>query len=247
MTALRRAGLIAAVFAVAATAGPAAAQDTPREVRQIVTFRFPPTGLQQALVLYEQQLLPVYRELPSLVRFRGYREAESPEPLDLVVVSTYRGMAGMDRANEELRRAPRSGPAVPLIYRRLSELGLGHHDEFAEMLDTSAPDPAVPDWLDVFEYLRVVPDGGAGLEQVIYTRVLPWEQGNPAGLLASETGRLIVSDGWDYVRLYRVRNLAGWQAYLQGRREQEWATDFDRHVAARKVIILREAAELRVR
>jgi hypothetical protein len=239
----------AATAALTIGAGAAAlrAQDAPREVRQIVTFRYPPSGLQQALTIYEQQLLPIYRELSSLVRFRGYREVESPEPLDLVVVSTYRGMAGMDRANDEMRRVSRPGPGVPFLYRRLAELGTGHHDQFVEMLRTVPPDPGPPDWLDVFEYLRVVPDGGGGLEQVLATRAAAWEEGAPTGLLAAETGRLLVSDGWDYLRIYRVRNLAGWQAYLEERRQQEWVTDLERHVAARKVIILREAAELRVR
>ncbi len=32
-----------------------------------------------------------------MLQFRGYREAESPEPLDLVVVSTFRGMLGQGR------------------------------------------------------------------------------------------------------------------------------------------------------
>jgi hypothetical protein len=238
--------LLAVWLAVLAPASPAA-QGAAREVRQIVTFRYPPAGLQQALQIYEQQLLPIYRDLPSLARFRGFREVESPEPLDLVVVSTYRDMAGMDRANDEMRRVSRPGPGVPSLYRRLSELGTGHHDQFVEMLYTASPDPGVPEWLEVFEYLRVVPDGGGGLEQVLATSVVAWEHAGPAALLSSETGRLIVSDGWDYLRLYRVRNLAGWQAYLHARREQDWATDLERHVARRKVIILREATELRVR
>jgi hypothetical protein len=239
--------LLAATVAAAAPPPPLAAQDLPREVRQVVSFRFPPAGLQQALTIYEQQLLPVYRDLPSLARFRAYREAESPEPLDLVLVSTYRSMAAMDRANEELRRVTRAGPPPLLLYRRLSELGLGHRDELIEMLDTRVPDPGAPDWLDVLEYLRVVPDGGPGLEQVLATRAVPWEEGLPGGLLSAESGRLIVGDGWDYLRMYRVRHLAGWQAYLQARREQDWATDLERHVGARKVIVLREAPELRVR
>lgn len=240
--------VLAAVAAVlvAGLASPHA-QAPAREVRQIVTFRYPGAALPQALTIYEQQLLPIYRDLPSLVRFRAYREAESPEPLDLVVVSTYRGMAGMDRANEELRRVSRPGPGVPLIYRRLSELGGGHHDQFVEMLDVRPPDMGAPEWLDVFEYLRVVPDGGGGLEQVLGTRVVPWEESAPGGLLSAETGRFLVSDGWDYLRQYHVRNLAAWQAYLTERRAQDWATDLERHVVARKVIILREAPELRVR
>lgn len=245
MTLQPRRLLLAAVLAALPLAAPA--QDSAREVRQIVTFRYPPAGLQQAMSLYEQQLLPIYRELPSLVRLRGFREVESPEPLDLVVVSTYRGMAGMDRANDELRRVTRPGAGVPLLYRRLSELATGHHDQFVEMLQTAPPNPGVPEWLDVFEYLRTVPDGGGGLEQVLASVVAAWEDAGPPGLLSAETGRLLVSDGWDYLRLYRVRNLAGWQSYLQARRAQDWSSDLERHVVARKVIILREAAELRVR
>ena len=76
------------------------------EVRQIVTFQFAPGRMAEALAIYRDQLRPIYEGIPALLRFRGYSEAESPEPLDLIVVSSYRGMAGMDLAKRDF--------AVPL-------------------------------------------------------------------------------------------------------------------------------------
>jgi hypothetical protein len=98
------------------------------EVRQIVTFLFQPGRAADALAVYEQQLLPIYADTTPLLRFRAYREAESPEPLDLVIVSAYAGMAGMDAANAALRRPHRSGRSAFQLYGELSRMTVTHHE-----------------------------------------------------------------------------------------------------------------------
>ena len=65
--------------------------------------------------------------------------------------------------------------------------------------------------------------------------------------LWSETGRLLVSDGWDYLRTYGIRSLADWQAYQSRMAGTDLAPDVAALVAARKTIILRGAPDLSVR
>ena len=58
-----------------------------------------------------------------MLRFRGFREAESPEPLDLIVVSTFRGMAGMDASNRTPReRAEKANTSMGELYGRIGAL-----------------------------------------------------------------------------------------------------------------------------
>ena len=97
-------------------------QDVP-EVRQLVTFKFSPGKLRDAIALFRDEALPLYEETPPMLRFRGFREAESPEPLDLIVVSTFRGMAGMDASNRTLReRAEKANTSMGELYGRIGAL-----------------------------------------------------------------------------------------------------------------------------
>jgi hypothetical protein len=66
------------------------------------------------------------------VRLLG--EVESPEPLDLVVVTHYADMAGMDRANPGDAGLPADGPTIGQLYQQVADLSLGHHDQFIEVL-----------------------------------------------------------------------------------------------------------------
>jgi len=104
------------------------------DVRQIVTFLFRPGHADSAVAIYERELVPLYREDAAMRRFRAYLEAESPEPLDLVVVSSFRGMAGMDASNTALRRLSSGGRTVFQWYGALAALSQHHHDQFVEML-----------------------------------------------------------------------------------------------------------------
>ena len=216
------------------------------EVRQIVTFLWLPGMSEPAHGIYERQLKPIYAGLPAIRRFRAYREAESPEPLDLVVVSTYDSMAGMDAANEALRRAPAGGESAFALYGRLSAMTQRHHDQFVEMLPT-ASDSATDDTdLTVFEYIRVAPGAQARFTTLLLTSVRPFER--ERGLyLWSETGRMLVSDGWDFVRIHGLRSLKQWQQYRERMRTASRAVELDRLVAARKTIILTRDTRLSVR
>ena len=76
-----------------------------------------------------------------------------------------------------------------------------------------------------------------------------WEQQDEVRdiVLRSETARFLVADGWDYLRTYAIRNLAAWQAYTAARARHPAVATANRMVTARKTMILREIADLRVR
>lgn len=250
LPALAGAALLAAV---AAPAGHPLAAQPPleaREVRQLVTFRFLPGQLPAALEIYRAQVAPLYRETEAMRMVRFLGEAESPEPLDLMVVTHFADMAGMYRANRQLAdRPPDGGPSIGLLYRQLADLSLGHSDQFVELV--SAPNVApVPDrTLDVLEFIRVSPGSGPAFERQVLTAIHAWEQEAPVRELVvrSETARFLVADSWDYLRAYAIRDLASWQAYVSARRRNPAAFSIDRLVEARKTMILRELADLRVR
>ncbi len=215
------------------------------EVRQIVTFLFTPGRAAEATAIYESQLKPIYAEVAPLRRFRAYREAESPEPLDLVVVSTYDGMAGMDAANDALRRPNSSGKSAFALYGTLSAMTQSHHDQFVEMLPHVGPPPDDSAGIVVFEYLRVPaanqPEFALRLDadrrSELAAKVVRW----------SEAGRLLVSDGWDFLRIHHMRSLGDWQRYRLHTRTQTTRLSSYALVGARKVIILKQDARLSVR
>jgi hypothetical protein len=216
------------------------------EVRQIVTFLWQPGMSEQAIAIYERQLKPIYTGIPAMRRFRAYREAESPEPLDLVVVSTYDNMAGMDAANDALRKAPPGAESAFALYGKLSAMTQRHHDQFAEMLPAASDSTTDNTDLTVFEYIRVAPGAQARFTTLLFTSVRPFER--ERGLYAwSETGRMLVSDGWDFVRIYGIRSLGQWQQYRERIRTAPRAAEMDGLIAARKTIILKRDARLSVR
>ncbi|MEP7348023.1 MAG: hypothetical protein ABI877_22330 [Gemmatimonadaceae bacterium] len=214
------------------------------EVRQIVTFLFQPGRTGDAFTIYEQQLKQIYTDIPSLRRFRAYREVESPEPLDLVVVSSYADMAAMDNANEALRRTQRNGQSALALYGVLSGMTQAHHDQFVEMID--ALSDTATGGLTVLEYTRLAPGAHVKFEALLRARVRSFEKAR--GLyLWSETGRMLVSDGWDYLRLYGIRSLGDWQRYVHETQYAPFAGEVASLIAARKTIILRNDPRLSVR
>ncbi len=219
--------------------------DAPREVRQIVTFQFAPGRMAEAVAIYRDQLRPIYNGIPALLRFRGFSESESPEPLDLIVVSSYRGMAGMDLANEGLRRPGATGASALSLYGTLSAMTVGHHDQFVEIVP-SLSDSAGAGGLTVFEYVRLAPGSADEFERLLHDQVRPFEREHQL-VVWSETGRMLVSDGWDYLRIFGIRTLADWQRYQQ----VLWAAPFrgylQHHLAARKTLIVRDLPNLAVR
>jgi hypothetical protein len=244
---------IAALFAMMLTGAycvPILAQNTAAttggEVRQIVTFHFQPGRSAEAFAIYEKQLKPIYVEVAPLRRFRGYREAESPEPLDLVVISSYDGMAGMDAANEALRKPNTTGQSALALYGVLSGMTQSHHDQFVEMLPALSDSVFDGADLTVFEYVRVVPGAQQRFPTLLFSFIRPFERAR--GLYAwSESGRMLISDGWDFVRIYGIRSLGEWQRYRERMRNSPRGAELDAMISARKTIILRRDARLSVR
>ena len=222
------------------------AATTGGEVRQIVTFLWQPGMSETAASVYERALKPIYTSIPALTRFRAFREVESSEPLDLVVVSSYESMSGMDSANAALRRPRTSGESAFLVYARLAGMMQHHHDQFVEMLPAMS-DPVVEDAeLTVFEYIRVTPGSQVKFTTQLFTFVRPFERARNL-YLWSETGRMLVSDGYDFVRIYGIRSLGDWQRYRERIRSSPQMAGMDALIASRKTIILRRDARLSVR
>ena len=222
----------------------------PREVRQIVAFLFRPGMADSARAIYGRELRPAYLANAAMTQFRAYAEAESPEPLDMVVVSSFAGMAGMDASNVQLRGAESGGRRVFEWYGVLAGLSQHHHDQFVEMLPAlgGSPVAAVDSSarLTVFEYVRVVPGGHRAWERMIGSEARARERAQGA-VVRVEGGRMLVSDGWDYVRMFGIRSLADWQAHVEGARVSVYAARLGRLVVARKVVIVRQLPELAVR
>lgn len=238
-----RALQLAAVLAVAPCVAESQGAAPPAEVRQLVTFLFQPGRSADARAIYERQLKPVYTAIGALRTFRAYSEAESPEPLDLVVVSSYTGMAGMDSANAALRRTT---PPALALYGTLSGMTQWHHDQFIEMMPAVSDSTTTTGTLVVFEYIRVAPGMHADFEARLRAQVRPAEK--DAHLYDwSETGRVLVGDGWDYVRTFGIQALADWHRYQRHVQGAMMRAQFGTTVAARKVIILRNDPRLSVR
>lgn len=105
------------------------------EVRQIVTFSFPPGKSGEALAVFRDVAIPLYERDDAMLSFRGFREVESPIALDLIVVSSFAGMSGMDESNSMLGTlAAEAGTSIGAIYGRIGALSSRHTDEFVEML-----------------------------------------------------------------------------------------------------------------
>lgn len=242
--------LAASAMCALAVQSPLNAQNTAAttggEVRQIVTFQFQPGRSTDALAIYEKQLKPIYTGVPSLRRFRGYREAESPEPLDLIVISTYDSMSGMDAANEELRKPNATGQSALSLYGVLSGMTQAHHDQFVEMLPALSDSATGTADLTVFEYVRVAPGAQRRYPTLLFTFIRPFER--ERGLYAwSETGRMLVSDGWDFVRIFGIRSLGDWQRYRERMFNSPRGAELDALITARKTIIVRRDSRLSVR
>ena len=220
-----------------------------REVRQLVTFRFLPGQTRAALDVYRTGILPIYRGVESMRTVRLLGEVESPEPLDLVVVTHYADMAGMDRANQAMRALPADGPTIGQLYQQIADLSLGHHDQFVEVISPPATAGTPDGLLEVLEFVRVGPGAQGAFERQMLQIVHPWEEDQPTRQLVprTETARFLVADGWDYLRTYAVRDLASWQAYSTARARHPAVWAANRLVEQRKTMILRELPDMRVR
>lgn len=229
------------------TAGSVWAQvPKPGEVRQLVTFTWQPDRAAEALALYRNAAIPLYQQTPALQSFRAFREVESPVPLDLIVVSSYAGMAGMDLGNAQLRaQAERGGgTGIGALYRRISALSTGHTDEFVEMLPALGTGDASSKRLTAFIWVRLTPGRQGAYEEALAGTVVPWEQS--AGIV-SATGRFLLSDGWHVLRLLAFDSLGAYQAYWARLRAETDYAPIERLIDRQREVIVATVPDLSVR
>ena len=228
-----------AAFLALALAGPAASQGPVEgEVRQIVSFTLAPGAAGEVMDLYRDRALPLYRGDEARLHVRVFREVESPRPLDLVVVSGFEGMEGMDRSNEGLREQ-----GIASVYGEIAARTTGHTDEFVEMLPhLGGGDPASAP-LTVFVRYRLVPGSAEAFETALI-RLSARERDLE---IPAATGRFLISDGWNYLRILGFDSLGAYQAY---RREAELARGHEAltsSTAVRQEMVLAAVRNLDVR
>lgn len=217
------------------------------DVRQLVVFDFLPGKMPEALALFEKEALPLYHENAPMLRFRGYREVESPVPLDLVVVSSFAGMAGMDDSNRALRAAAeKRGASIASLYGRISALSQSHHDSFVEMVPELAWGGRDQGPLVVLESFRIAPGATERFEHLLRETLVPWER-NAAITVGGETGRYLLSDGLDFLRIHSVASLGDWHRYVTARDGAPFGGELDAAIAASRQIIVAPVEELSVR
>ena len=215
------------------------------EVRQLVTFRFLPGMAAEANALYRAHAIPLYEQDEAMLSFRALREVESPVPLDLIVISSFQGMAGMDESNAALRRlAEASGSSIGAIYGNIGQFTESHHDQFVEML---APmingDPSAKRLVTLVWY-RVLPGEASSFERALEMDIVPWERRRG---VPTSTGRFLVSDGWSYLRFLGFDSLADYQAYWTELGAEASHRTVEEVTALRREVILAPVPELSVR
>ena len=181
------------------------------EIRQLVTFSFLPGKGAEAIGLYVDHAIPLYEKNPSMKSFRGFREVESPVPLDLIVVSAFDGMSGMDASNAALGSlASAAGTSIGALYGGIAALSSGHTDQFVEMLPALGTGDATSKRLTAFVWYQVIPGASSRFEAALAAEIVPAEEGTG---IRSSTGRFLISDGWHYLRMLAFDSLAEYQEY----------------------------------
>jgi hypothetical protein len=217
------------------------------EVRQIVSFRLLPGKTADAIQIFREEARPLYEANASMTRFRAYREVESPDPLDLVVVSSFRGMEGMDASNRALaEEAARRGTRVGEIYGKISASADGHRDEFVEMDPRLSWGDVDGSGLVVLVRLRLAPGRRSDYEELLREKVVPWEKKHRLAA-GSESGRFLLSDGFDFFRVLGISGLGDWQRYVEAERASPFAADLDGWIVESRQVILAPVRELSVR
>jgi hypothetical protein len=223
------------------------ALQTATEVRQIVSFRFLPGRTAEAIQIYRDEARPLYEANGPMLRFRAYREVESPEPLDLVVVSSFRGMEGMDASNRALaEEASRRGTRVGEIYGKIAAASDGHRDEFVEMDPRLSWGEVEGSRLVVLLRLRLAPGRRSDYEALLRERVVPWEKEHRLAA-GTESGRFLLSDGFDFFRILGISSLGEWHRYVESFRGAPFQGELDGWIAESRQVILAPVPELSVR
>lgn len=248
--AVREVALLVAV-ALSAAATAIGAHDTAGqlpeegEVRQLVTFRFVPGKAQEALNLYQRDAIPLYRRDRAMLSFRGFREVESPVPLDLIVVSAFRGMAGMDESNQALGTLARaSGTSVGAIYGSIGALSSSHHDQFIEMQPHLGTGNATSRRLVAFVWYRTEPGHEEVFENLVAARLQPWESARGS---VTSMGRFLVSDDWTHLRMLGFDSLGDYHKYQSDLRLQPWVGMLRGEILRHREVILAVIPEFSVR
>ena len=214
------------------------------EVRQLVTFRFLPGRSADALRIYTEAAIPLYRAGSAMRSFRGLREVESPVPLDLVVVSSFDGMAGMDRSNEELRSlAAEAGTSIGAIYGAIGAESSAHDDQFVAMLPELGQGDPTAERLVALVWYRTLPGAQGRFERALEDLV-EWEARNG---VAASTGRFLLSDGWTHLRFLGFESLGAYQSYWEGVAREGGLGRLDEMTAHRREVVLAPVADLSVR
>ena len=218
----------------------------PAEIRQLVSFRFAPGKTAEAIASFRDQALPLYEENPAMLRFRGFREVESPIPVDLILVSTFHGMAGMDESNDRLRTlADAAGTSIGAIYGHIGALSIGHYDEFVRMLGPRA-EAATGSRLVLLEYVELVSESVDTVERLVIDELTPWER--EAHILeSSESGRVLIGSGWHYVRFLGIDRLAAIEDHLSAVRSQSFYRRLAPSIRRVQRVVLATVPELSVR
>ena len=215
------------------------------EVRQIVTFSFRPGSSAEAIDVFRERAVPLYEDGTAMLSFRGFREVESPIPLDLMVVSAFQGMAGMDRSNEQLREAAAAaGTSIGAIYGGIAALSSGHTDQFVEMLPAlGAGDPSATR-LTALVWYRVRPGERQAFENAL-TLIAGHDRQDAT--IPTQFGRFLVSDGWDYLQFLGFESLGQYQEYWQAASHREDHARLADLTVERRQVIVAPVPELAVR
>ena len=178
------------------------------EVRQLVTLSFTPGAAGAAREVFLEHAVPLYRNDEAMLSFRAFSEIESSIPLDLIVISAFEGMGGMDRSNATLAQS-----GIGAFYERIGPLVASHHDQFIELLPSLGNGDPSAERRTALVWYRLVPGQGEAFEAALEEALVPYEEmtGVP-----SATGRFLLSDGWHYLRILGFDSLGGYQGYWQG-------------------------------
>jgi hypothetical protein len=215
------------------------------EVRQLVTFRFQPGMSGEGIDLFRERAVPLYERNEAMLSFRAFREVESPVPLDLILVSSFRGMAGMDASNDALGTlAERAGSSLGEIYRGIAAISESHDDQFVEMLAPLGVGDASSRPLLAMVWYQILPGESDAFERSVKDRMVRWEQDHE---VPSATGRFLVADGWHYLRFLGFDSLGAYQNYWTGLRDLDAHETILRITVRRREVILAPVRELWVR
>ncbi len=241
---LMRFGVIASILFCLSTTSSKAQNDT-SIVWQLVTFNILPGEYSNVIDLYQQQAVPLFTENEEMLRFRGFREVESPVPFGLMVLTEMNGLGGMDAANIRLRAiAAEQNISVGNLYGRISDLTAGHTDEFVQLIpEWKIEDPFTSKY-QVFISYDIVAGKSADFRRFVHEQLIPAEK--ELGL-PSSGGQYLISDGWQYLRVFGIESLKEFGDYVELLHSKDLDNVLDRFVDKKRVVIKGVLPNLSVR